>query len=121
MGNSYFGRTESNFNDVVLDGSPFEVQVQKRRFSVVLVNELHTSKGGRIKWPRGIAVNEKGEIVVTDYEGHCVVLLDNAGKFIRKLGTEGESEGHFKRPVDVTFVNDDDILVADEWAPNTAV
>ena len=103
------------FNDVALDGSPFVVQVQKRRFSVVLVSELRTSKGGRIKRPRGVAVNKKGEIAVTDYEGHCVVLLDNAGKFIRKLGTEGETEGHFRHPADVTFVNDDEILVADEW------
>lgn len=73
------------------------------------------SKGGRVKRPRGIAVNKQGKIAITDYEGHCVVLLDNAGRFIKKLGSEGESEGHFKHPADVTFLNDDEILVADEW------
>ena len=102
-------------NTVTLAGSPFTVQVQKRRFSVVLVSELHMSAGGRVKRPRGIAVNKQGEIAVTDYESHCVAFLDDAGRFIKKLGSEGESEGHFKHPSDVTFLNDDEILVADEW------
>ncbi|KAL9987579.1 hypothetical protein ACROYT_G001913 [Oculina patagonica] len=102
-------------NTVALEESPYTVQVQQRRFSVVLVSELHTSKGGRVKRPRGIAVNKQGEIAITDYEGHCVVHLDNAGRFIKKLGSEGESEGHFKHPADVAFLSDDEILVVDEW------
>ena len=106
---------DAKLNAVALAGSPFTVQVQERRFSVDLVSELHMSRDGRVKRPRGIAVNRKGEIAVTDYEGHCVAFLDNAGRFIRKLGSEGESDGHFKHPADVTFLTEDEILVADEW------
>lgn len=106
---------DTKLNAVALAGSPFTVQAQERRFSVDLVSELHMSRGGRVKRPRGIAVNRKGEIAITDYEGHCVVFLDNAGRFIRKLGSEGESDGHFKHPAVVTFLTDDEILVADEW------
>ena len=105
----------AKLNAVTLAGSPFTVHAQERRFSVDLVSELHMSREGRIKRPRGIAVNSKGEMAVTDYEGHCVALLDNAGRFIRKLGSEGESDGHFKHPADVTFLTDDEVLVADEW------
>jgi len=105
----------AKLNAVTLAGSPFRVQVQERRFSVDLVTELHMSRAGRVKRPRGIAVNRKGEIAVTDYEGHCIAFLDDAGRFIRKLGSEGESDGHFKHPADVTFLTDNEILVADEW------
>ena len=105
---------DAKLNTVTLAGSPFTVQAQERRLSVDLVSELHMSREGRMKRPRGIAVNGKGEIAVTDYEGHCVAFLDNAGS-IRKLGSEGESDGHFKHPADVTFLTDDEILVADEW------
>ena len=106
---------DAKLNAVALAGSPFTAQVQERRFSVDLVSELHMSRDGRVKRPRGIAVNRKGEIAVTDYEGHCVAFLDNAGRFIRRLGSEGESDGHFKHPADVTFLTEDEILVADEW------
>ena len=106
---------DAKLNAVALAGSPFTVQVQERRFSVDLVSELQMSREGRVKRPRGIAANRKGEIAVTDYDGHCVALLDNAGRFIKKLGSEGESDGQFKYPADVTFLTDDVLLVADEW------
>lgn len=106
---------DAKLNAVALAGSPFTVQVQERRFSVDLVSELHMSREGRVKRPRGIAANRKGEIAVTDYEGHCVALLDSAGRFIKKLGSEGESDGQFRHPADVTFLTDDVLLVADEW------
>ena len=105
----------AKLNAVALAGSPFTVQVQERRFSVDLVSELHMAREGRVKKPRGIAANRKGEIAVTDYEGHCVVLLDSTGRFIRKLGSEGESDGQFRHPADVAFLTDDEVLVADEW------
>lgn len=105
----------AKLNAVTLTGSPFTIQAQERRFSVDLVSELHMPREGPVKRPRGIAVNRKGEIAVTDYEGHCVALLDNAGRFIRKLGSEGESDGYFKHPADVTFLTDDELLVAYEW------
>lgn len=48
---------------------------------------------GWVKKFCGIVVNRKGEIVVIDYEGYCVVLFDSIGRFIRKLGSEGEFDG----------------------------
>lgn len=106
---------DAKLNAVTLAGSLFRVQVQERRFCGDLVTELHMSREGRVKLLRGIAVNRKGKIAVTDYEGHCVAFFsDNADGFISKLGSEGESDGHFKHPADVTFLTDNEILVADE-------
>ena len=64
--------------------------------------------------PAGIAVNSKGVIAVADLDGHCIQVFDETGKFVRKLGSPGHMDGQFDEPVDVTFFNDDEILVADE-------
>ena len=64
--------------------------------------------------PAGIAVNNKGVIAVADLDGHCIQVFDETEKFVRKLGSPGHMDGQFDEPVDVTFFNDDEILVADE-------
>ena len=64
--------------------------------------------------PAGIAVNSKGVIAVADLDGHSIQVFDNTGKFARKLGSRGHMDGQFDEPVDVTFFNDDEILVTDE-------
>ncbi|XP_078348232.1 uncharacterized protein LOC144633264 [Oculina patagonica] len=93
------------------DNSPFTVQVKERRLDVVGELEL---KGKIPQQPRGIAVNSKGLIAVADREGHCIVTFDKEGKFVRKLGCYGENPGQFNIPKAVTYLNDDEILVADE-------
>ena len=87
------------------------VQVKERRLEVVGELDL---KGEILQNPSGIAVNSEGLIAVTDLSGHCILLFDKEGKYLRKFGCEGEYLGQFYAPVDVTFVNDDEILVADE-------
>ena len=51
---------------------------------------------------------------MADLDGHCIQVFDETGKFVRKLGSPGHMDGQFDEPVDVTFSNDDEILVADE-------
>ena len=62
----------------------------------------------------GIAVNSKGVIALADIDDHCIVVFDETGKFVRKIGCQGVKDGQFDSPIDVTFLNDDEILVADE-------
>ena len=64
--------------------------------------------------PAGIAVNSKGVIAVADYDGHCILVFDETGKFVRKIGGQGDKDRQFESPIDFTFLNDDEILVADE-------
>ncbi|XP_022805529.1 E3 ubiquitin-protein ligase TRIM71-like [Stylophora pistillata] len=61
----------------------------------------------------GVAVNSKGVIAVAGCKGHCILVFDEAGKFVRKPGCHGDQDGQFNRPIDVTFINDDEILVGD--------
>ena len=88
----------------------FTVPVKAREFNVVGKLDFQGEVAQR---PTGIAVNSKGVIAVADFEGHCILIFDEKGKFVQKLGCHGNNDGQFDRPVDVTFLNDDEILVAD--------
>ena len=98
-------------NSEKLANSPFTVQVKERRIDVVGELDL---KGEIPQNPRGIAVNSKGLIAVADNQRHCVLIFDNKGKFLRKFGCCGKNLGEFQGPYGITYMNDDEILVADE-------
>ena len=88
------------------------VQVKQRRFEVVGELDL---KGETIQNPRSIAVNSKSRLIaVTDYNGHCILLFDGEGNYLRKIGCKGQSIGQLNTPCGITFINDSEILVADE-------
>ena len=104
-------KMEVKINGEKLAKSPLTVLVKAREFNVVGKLDF---QGGVPQRPVGIAVNSKGVIAVADYEGHCILIFDEKGKFVRKLGCHGNNDGQFNSPVDVTFLNDDEILVADQ-------
>ena len=87
------------------------VQVKERRLEVVGEFDL---KGETLQNPYGIAVNSEGLIAVTCYDGHCILLFNKEGLYLRQFGSKGNNVGQLNCPADVTFVDDDEILVADE-------
>ena len=93
-----------------LHHSPFVVQVKERRLEIVGELDL---KGEILKSPHKIAVNSKGLIAVTDWDGHCILAFDKEGKYPRKFGSKGKRAGQLNHPTGVTYLNDDHILVAD--------
>jgi len=95
-----------------LHKSPFTVQVKERQLEVVGELDL---KGETLCGPDEIAVNNKGLIAVADCSGHCILIFDKEGTYLRKFGCKGENAGQFNCPSGVTYLNDDEILVADEW------
>ena len=94
-----------------LHQSPVIVQVKERRLKIVGELDL---KGEILEMPRGIAVNSKELIAVSDNNRHCVLIFDKEGKYLRKFGCQGGNAGQFKHPTGVTYLNDDHILVADQ-------
>ena len=61
-----------------------------------------------------IAVNTEGKMVVADHDGHYVYVFDRDGNCLRKLGGKGTNSGQFDSPAGVSFLNDNEILIADE-------
>ena len=92
-------------------GSPYTVQVKQRLIQVV--GEIQI-EGETLKTPTGIAVNSKGQIVVSDHESHCILITDKEGNCVRKVGCYGNNAGQLNCPSDITYLNDDNILVVDQ-------
>ena len=104
---------EVKINGDKLPTCPFTVQVKERELTVVGKLDLKLFKGEQLKGLEGIAVNTKGMIAITDSKGHCVYILDKECKCLRKFGSEGRKAGQFSFPYGVTYLNDDEILIAD--------
>ena len=103
---------EVKINGNKLSICPFNLQVEERELTVV--GELNLKfKGEQLKSLHGIAVNTKGMIAITDHNGGCVCIFDKEGKCLRKLSSKGNNAGQFFNPHGVTYLNDDEILIAD--------
>ena len=103
-------KIEVKINGQKLAKSPFSIPVKVRQLNVVGKLDVQ----GMLQSPAGIAVNSKGVIAVADFIGHCILVFDETGKFVRKLGSYGDKDGQLNKPDDLTFLNDDEILVADK-------
>ena len=104
-------KIEVKVNGQRLVKSSFTIVVKAREFNIVGKLDF---QGEVPQALAGIAVNSKGVIAVAEYEGHCILVFDETGKFVRKIGGQGDKDGQFDFPIDVTFLNDDEILVADQ-------
>ena len=68
-----------------------------------------------LKCPLGVAVSDDGHVIVTEYGGNCVTILDNDGKKVKSLGGKGGSGNvQFSDPRGVAITPDNFILVSDE-------
>ena len=63
--------------------------------------------------PWGIDVTDGGLMIVSEYNGHCVTVLDREGKKINSFGSKGSGRGQFKFPSGVAVTPNGTILVGD--------
>ena len=63
--------------------------------------------------PRGIAVNKNGEIVVAEFEEHCVSIYNRDGVKQRTFGSRGSTFGRFLHPRGIVMDADENILVVE--------
>ena len=95
---------------VDISGSPFILPVIPS--SVMRGEPVKTITG--LNRPFGIAVNDNGDIVVSEYGAPCVTIVNKEGKKVRSFGTRGTKEGHFAYPHGLAISNDGHVLVTDE-------
>ena len=92
-----------------IKGSPFSVAVklpvEKLGNPILTIDQ--------VDGPCGVAVNQRGEIVVTERDGSCVSVFSQCGKELRSFGTEGFGYGQFNEPRGVTVDSEGNILIAD--------
>ena len=105
---------EVKINGEKLSTSPFTLAVKQRQLVVVGELDLKFNKGQVFKGPTGIAVNRQGDIAVVDNRGHCVFVFNKDGNCLKQIGKEGADPGQFKYPAGVSFLNNNEILIADK-------
>ena len=93
--------------------SPFQTQVQTRRFRSVLSFGQKGESVGMLRWPCGVAVNDHDEIAVTEFGNHRVSVFSNDGTHLRSFGRYGNNNGEFYCPTGIAFDSLGNILVAD--------
>ena len=89
-----------------IKGSPFPVTVIKK-----LGTPIKTISG--VKWPWGVAVNQRGEVIVAENSGHCVSIISPTEEKLRSFGSQGTEHGQFNSLRGVAVDDDGNILVAD--------
>ncbi|XP_068601332.1 tripartite motif-containing protein 3-like isoform X1 [Brachionichthys hirsutus] len=75
--------------------------------------EQKLSKSGPVFSPHFVSVNNKNEIVVTDFHNHSVKVYNADGEFLFKFGSHGEGNGQFNAPTGVAVDANGNIIVAD--------
>ena len=105
---------EVKINGEKLPTCPFTLPVKERQLVVVGELDLKFNQGQEVKGPSGIAVNRQGDIAVVDYYGHCVFVFNKEGNCLQQIGKEGTGPGQFKNPNGVSFLNNNEILIADQ-------
>ena len=68
---------------------------------------------GGVRGPWGVAINERGEVVVTEWNRHCVTVISPSGEKLRSFGTHGSGQGQFDGPYGISVDGEGNILVAD--------
>ncbi|XP_019856143.1 PREDICTED: E3 ubiquitin-protein ligase TRIM71-like [Amphimedon queenslandica] len=64
--------------------------------------------------PWTVAVSDDNHVIITEYYGHCVTILDKEGKKVKSLGGEGGSGNvKFSYPLGIAITPDNFILVSD--------
>ena len=93
--------------EIDIPGSPFTVHVKTR----ATCTPLRTIEG--LNGPWDVSVGMDGIVVVTEYHGHCVTLVDKEGGSRKSFGSGGTSPGEFNYPGGVVVTYDDKIIVSD--------
>ena len=66
-----------------------------------------------VRRPWGVAINQRGEVIVSEWGGHCVSVFSPSGKKLRTFGSSGSGQGQFESHRGVAVDSEGNILVAD--------
>ena len=92
-----------------IKGSPFTVTVK------LPVKKLGTPVRviDGLNYPCGVAINQRGEIIVVENSDHRISVFSPTGEKLRSFGSQGSGQGQFSKPRGVAVDDDGNILVVD--------
>lgn len=72
------------------------------------------SNDGQFRLPQGVAVDQSGNIWITDEDNQRIQVFDSSGKFLFAFGSSGYEPGQFNQPNGLALDNDGNLYVADQ-------
>jgi DNA-binding beta-propeller fold protein YncE len=76
----------------------------------------HGTGPGELAQPRGIAVTDRGDVIVVDTLNNRVRVFAPDGEWLRDIGGPGYTPGSFGRPRDVAIGPDGTVFVSDAFS-----
>ncbi len=80
---------------------------------ISLLGEKGKGKG-QWAYPKGLAINSKGQLVISDSKNLKILILESDGTFVKEFGEEGDAAGQFGDLGPVAVDAEDNIYVSDE-------
>lgn len=87
----------------------------KREVTAMRTWGTQGSGEGQFQDPRGIAVDEAGNVYVADSSNHRIQKFDSGGKFLTQWGSQGNGPGQFQEPWGIAVDAEGHVYVADTW------
>ena len=117
---SYFPKVfqdkQNKYNSLTIYKVPEKAPPQFSSLPEVAVNMFEGGKGtekGQFDWPRGIAVDASGNILVADTNNGRIEKFSPSGVFITSLGTKGTGYGQLGEPNGIAIDRVGNIYVAE--------
>ena len=91
------------------------IPIRRSPFAVIAVKNFSTPIRtiGGVNKPWGVAFNQRAEMIVAEYGGHCISIFSPSGEKIRTFGSKGAAQGQFRSPRGIVVDGDGNVLVAD--------
>ena len=93
--------------------SALNAQLQTRSYRPLLSFGQEGKSIGMLKYPLGVAVNDRDEIAVTELCNSRVSVFSSDGTHLRSFGREGKNNGEFNTPSGIAFDSLGNIVVTD--------
>ena len=97
-------------NDKDINGSPFTITVYPDPTRLGHPERFLTD----LNTPYGITFNSRGEMIVSEYGSHQIVIFDIRGQRIRTFGSEGKRPEQMISPAGIAIDDTDNIYVTSE-------
>ena len=116
---TYYPRVQGTFKLLVkvngehISCSPFTVIFKPFQVKPVLSFGKEGLGDGMFRYPRGVTVSDRDEILVADCVNHRVEVFDSNGTFLKSFGHQGENAGEFSFPHGIAINKDRNIFIAD--------
>ena len=81
--------------------------------AITLTDAGDSPPDGTFMWPSSLALDQDGNVYVSDEWFNRISIFDKDGNWLSKWGTQGDGDGEIDRPSGMTFDAEDNLFIVD--------